>query len=578
MRVACVSIPMRVNNCTPFLNESPANGEPFPSLVRAWMDGPQTLLSNDLSHRLAAIDVGTNSLRLIIAEALRGDEYRILDEEKETTRLGKTLASTGGLDPAAVELSLKTLGRMKQIADGFQVNALRTIATSAVREATNGEEFRQRAREEHGIEVEVIEPEEEARLAYYSLQKAFNLTDKNVALADIGGGSTEVVLASNGLIESIYATKLGAVRLSEQFGSGQGLAGQDYERMRKAIDKQLRRKIKDPILLPHLLFGSGGTFTALAEMVMASKGQVGLPIRGYEVSHAELRHLLDHLRKLSYKSRRAFPGLSSDRADIIVAGLAIVDRLLGHFHVNRVLVHNRGVHDGLLLTMIRTALGESVPVQPLDADAEIDSFAARCGSDLRHEHQVARLAGIIYRQLIPEFDLNKGDVRLLEAAAKLQDVGYLINYQQHHKHSYHLILNSGLPGFQPRELALIANVARYHRGAEPKSKHANFKQLSSEDKDRVRRLAAILRIAGGLDRSHSQQVHNIRLERRGGTLEFLVEADHLPEVDLWGARRRTSFFEKVFKTPVSVEWDSRGSDQNGEQGPPSTAISVRGKK
>src|SRR6185437_2208037 len=286
------------------------------------MEEKQFFLSPDLTHRLAAIDVGTNSLRLIIAEALRGGEYRILDEEKATTRLGKGLASTGTLNPAAVEQSLEILRRMKQIADGFQVRELKAIATCAVREASDGEDFRRRVKQEAGLDLEIISAEEEARLAFFSVARNFNLEGKNVAVADIGGGSTEIILASGNLIEALCTTPLGAVRMTELFGGGHPLGVEQFEELLDAIDRELRRQTRDVLLKPHQLIGSGGTFTTLAEIVMAGKGQTGLPLRGCEVSRADVRHLLDRLRKMTSEARRALPGLSPDRADIIVAGVA----------------------------------------------------------------------------------------------------------------------------------------------------------------------------------------------------------------------------------------------------------------
>jgi exopolyphosphatase/guanosine-5'-triphosphate,3'-diphosphate pyrophosphatase len=193
---------------------------------------------------------------------------------------------------------------------------------------------------------------------------------------------------------------------------------------------------------------------------------------------------------------------------------------------------------------------------PLDREAAVDRFALKCGSDLKHERQVALLAGQIFAQLAPRFGLDPADQPLLEAAARLQDVGYLINYDQHHKHSFHLIVNSRLPGFQPRDLLLVANVARYHRGAEPKRKHEHFRQLTSDDQRRVRQMASILRVAGGLDRSHTQAVRGVRVEFRPGQVVLRVDADDLPEVDLWGARRRAEFFENTFKTKLAIEGPS----------------------
>ncbi len=534
------------------------------------MDDKQIFLSTDLAHRLAAIDIGSNSVRLIVAEPLRGGNYRILDEEREPTRLGRKLSSTDRLDPQAVELTLAALRRFKQIASGYQVDELRTIATCAVREAINGREFCRRVKTEVGIDVEIISADQEARLAFYSVQRAFDLGGKNVVVADIGGGSTEIVLSSGNVIESISTTPLGAVRLTEIYGNGPGMAGEDYGKMIDGIDRILKKEAKRAYFPPHLLIGSGGTFTSMAEMMMASRGQVGLPVRGYLLTRAEVSHMLDRLRKIPVKARKQTPGLAPDRADIIVAGIAVVDCLMRRFNVNVLQVHSRGVRDGLLLTMIDNTLGVTT-ADTVDRDAAIDRFAAACTGEheLAHGKQVARLAGRMFDQLAGRFELDPADRPLLEAAARVQDVGYLINYDQHHKHSYHLILNSRLAGFRPRELELTANVARYHRGARPKLKHANFRQLPPEDRRRVEKLAAILRLAGGLDRSHSQQVQDAtfvadreqQAEADGhggakshGDLVLLVQADFNPEVDLWGARRRTKLFRRIFGVKLDVRW------------------------
>jgi exopolyphosphatase/guanosine-5'-triphosphate,3'-diphosphate pyrophosphatase len=346
---------------------------------------------------------------------------------------------------------------------------------------------------------------------------------------------------------------LGAVRLSEVYGETG--SNESFAELLAGIDRQLRKHTKNPVFVPHILFGSGGTFTNLAAMIMASKGQNGMPMRGYQVSRAEVRHLLDRIRKIPLKDRASVPGLSPDRADIIVAGLAIVDRIMDRFEINTVQVHSRGVRDGLLLSMIDHSLGASAE-KSRDRDAELERLAASCGCELAHGRHVARLAGSMFAQLAAPYEFNPLDRPLLEAAARLQDVGYLINYDQHHKHSYHLILHSRLEGFQPHELELIANVARYHRGADPKRKHANFRQLSSSDRQRVRQMSAILRVGGGLDRSNSQQVSDVHVELGGEEKEMTlrVAAPQFPEVDIWGARKRSKLFEKVFDTSLRIEW------------------------
>ena len=527
-------------------------------------DERQIYLTADLACRLGAIDIGSNSVRLLVAEALRGGTYRILDEEREPTRLGRSASVEGRLDDESMDRTVAALRTFKEIATGYQVTRLRTIATCAVREARNGPEFCRRVREEVGLEVEVISGEREARLAFTSVQHAFDLSGRNTIVADIGGGSTEIVFATGNLIESIFSTPLGAVRLTEQFALGDCCdapeAARGLERLDDEIAAVLKKRTTKPLFAPHLLVGCGGTFTTLAELVMATRRESNGPVAGYTVSHAEVRHLLDRLRKMPLRARRSMPGMTPDRADIIVAGLSIVDALLKRFHVNTLAIHTRGVRDGLLREMIEEAAVGSGGDAPAVRDAAIERLAAACSGEVEHGRTVAALAGRIFEQLATPLDLPVGDRLLLECAARLQDVGYVINYDQHHKHSYHLIRNSRLPGLRPHDLELIANVARYHRGALPKKKHENLSRLAANDQQRVQRLAAILRIAGGLDRSRSQQVRDVLASVDDGRAVLEVVADQEPQVDIWGAERRTDLFEKVFGMKVDVRWAEPAAD------------------
>jgi exopolyphosphatase / guanosine-5'-triphosphate,3'-diphosphate pyrophosphatase len=519
------------------------------------MSDQQTYIAPDIHPRLAAIDVGSNSIRLVVAEAQPGGRYRVLDEERETTRLARSLASTGALDDESVQASIEALRRFKSIAAGMGVETIRAIATCAVREATNGPEFCRRVREEIDLAIEVIDSDQEARFAFQSVRRRFDLAGKNTLLADIGGGSTEIVLASGELIEAIYATQLGAVRLAEKFPSTLPMTQEEIIRMMRWIDRELRKTTDKPNIAIHQLIGSGGTFTNLASIIMASRGLARLPAAGARVSRADVRHLVDRLAKMTAKERREVPGLNADRVDIIVPGLGVIDSIMRRFRVNTLQVHAYGVRDGLLLGMIDHMQGGKETNSP-SLDEQIDRFAEACGVDLVHSRQVARLAGEIYDGLSKFFELLPADRRILEAAARMQDVGYLISYEGHHKHSYHLILHSRLEAFLPEELELVASVARYHRGAAPKNKHNNFRGLDAADQLRVRQMAAVLRIAGGLDRSHNQVVRSVAVTGTPDEIDLIVAADEFPEVDLWAARRRADFFESVFDAKLNVEWAS----------------------
>ncbi|MEW4452214.1 Ppx/GppA phosphatase family protein [Bremerella sp. JC817] len=505
--------------------------------------------------RCAAIDIGSNSMRLVVSQVLSGLDYRILDEERESTRLAHSLAVNGQLDPQAIEDSLAALRRFKKIAEGFGVHDIRTIATCAVREASNGAEFCQRAKDEAGIDIEVISADMEGQLAFRSVAQAFDVRDMNVAIADIGGGSTEIVFACGGHIEEIVPTKLGCVRVTEQYGINDELftTPDSFKRLIAGIDRDLKPLLKKRPFVPQVLFGTGGTFTTLASILMMQRGEVGQMEWGYRIHRADVSHTLDTLSKMTLKQRKALPGLSTDRADIIVAGIAIIDRLMHRMDVNTLRIHDRGIRDGLMLTMIedmRPDSPEKTAAEEQQRQQAMETFARSCGVDMVHTQHVANLAVSLFRQMTPMFDLRETDDDTIYASAMLQDVGYLINYEKHHKHSYSLILNSQLPGFSRHALEIVANVARYHRGANPKKKHGNFTRLSESDQTRVKQLAAILRVAGALDRSHRQQVSRVEVTRQPDHVFVSIEATGDPEVDLWAARSRTELFCKAFNTDI----------------------------
>jgi exopolyphosphatase/guanosine-5'-triphosphate,3'-diphosphate pyrophosphatase len=498
--------------------------------------------------RIAAIDVGSNSVRLVVAEVLPSGGYRVLDEERENTRLAAALVATGELDAAAVEATIAALKRFVSIAGGYGVGRTRAIATSAVRDAQNGPEFCQRVKRELEIDVEVISSDEEARLAFLSVARAFDVSGREVAVADIGGGSTEIILASSGLVDQIYTTRLGAVRVTDECDTAGVCSEKQLERLRKFVDRALKREVGKPSFVPSMFYGTGGTFTALAAMIMAREGQAGQPMWGFRVTMAQLRHLVADLAQMPLEKRGKVTGLNPARADIIVAGLVIVERILRHLKVNVVQVHTRGVRDGLLLTMV-----QQVPRQAVSAEARslaVEQFAASCGVDLVHARQVARIAGSLWKQLAEPLDLPLADYELIEAAALVANVGYLINFEAHHKHSYHLILNSELPGFERDQLRLLALAARYHRGSRPKQKHDVFRELGEADQHRVASLAAILRLALALDRTHQQHVEDVRAGVANGHVEITVQARGDADVDLWAARSKVELFEEVFGREV----------------------------
>ena len=510
---------------------------------------PQPLAGGGREDRIAAIDIGSNSVRVVVAEATPSG-YRVLDEERENTRLAASLGDTGELAHDSVEASIAALRSFVTLARGHGASRIRAIATSAVRDATNGPEFCRRVLDEVGVEVEIISAHEEGRLSFLSVSRAFDVSHKQVAIADIGGGSTEIVLASSGVVDQVFTTRLGAVRVAEECGLAGKCGNGALVKAERYIDNELKKHAKKPAFVPTRLYGAGGTFTALASMLLAKEKTAEDPsTRGYRANRAAVRHLIADLAKMSLEERAKAPGLNPRRADIIVAGLLVIERIMRRLQVNLVQVHTGGVRDGLLLTMLEETLGGG-QLTPEERRESVERFAERCGADLAHARQVAWMAGRLLEELAEPLRLEPSDKPLIEAAALLANVGYLINFDSHHKHSYQLILNSDLPGFERDELRIVANVARYHRGARPKQKHRPYAALSDNDQDRVAKMAALLRLALALDRTHQQQVRDLRVNVNDARVEIAIQTTGDAEVDLWAARRKVDLFERVFGRPV----------------------------
>ena len=455
------------------------------------------------TRRVATVDVGTNSIRLLVAEARSDGSYRLLDDEKVVARLGRGMSRTRMLTEEAMLESAKVIARMKDIAEGYDVEVLRAVATCAVREARNRDEFIDLVRRDAGLDLEVISGDEEGRLAFLSVRRAFDIAERDVAIVDIGGGSTEIVLSASGVVEQIHSLSLGAVRLTETTRPEDLPPDLRLKRLRKLIKKELKGRVGRSDLAPPLVIGTGGTFTTLASVEMQRQSDSGngdaIPpnIRGFAVSRLDMRRLIENLNAMSPSSRAEVAGLSPDRADIIVAGLAIAEAVMKQLGANELQVHDRGIRDGLLLSLTSQLFPDTAPstTGAPDRMRSVRQFAEQCHYERDHSEHVTTLALEIFDQLsavrerdetivppaLSESLVADGARGLLETASVLHDIGYHINYSRHHKHSYHLIIHSDLAGFGHRELEIVANIARYHRRAHPKKDHPNFRRLPSAD-------------------------------------------------------------------------------------------------
>ncbi len=498
-------------------------------------------------NRLAAIDLGTNSVRSIVVEVDKGGKYRVLDDEKATVRLGEGIAKEGAISPAAWQRSMEALSRMKKIIDGYGVIGIETVATSAVRRAANGAAFVKTVADNLGLAIEIISGEEEAGLAVLSALHSFSMEGTRYVVADIGGGSVELVTALGSHIDEIYSLDLGAVVLTERFITTDPISHRDHLCLRRKVRKTLRAAFPPEEYPVSCLLGSGGTMTSIAAMVMAMRKEEYGSIHGYEVLRSEVVHLLAMLLRKDLKDRRSLPGLNPERADIIIAGVTVVDELMELFKVNLLKINERGIREGLILKGLKKHHLLPAEVQPRNWRDAVLEFARSCHHDEAHSQQVAGLALEIFATLVVPFGFAERERQMLEAAALLHDVGYFISYSGHHKHTYHLVRHADLFGFSPREREIIAHIARYHRKSLPKKTHESFARLSSQDRIIVKRLGGILRLADGLDRRRNGVVSALdcTLSKSAFTVKGRGEGDI--SVELFGGKAKGDLFEEAFR-------------------------------
>ena len=502
-------------------------------------------------ERIAAIDVGSNSVRLLVAEYDPASGLTVIDELKDQPRLAAGLAATGCLTDAAMDRALQALGRMREVCQRRNVRRIAAVATAAVREAENGPWFVRRVRQELDIPLRIIDSETEAALSYRSVAHHFPLAGERTLVADIGGGSLELIGAVDGLVEQTLSLPLGAVRLTEIHLPGDRTIQRELAGLRKHIRKQLKRGLSSRDWSAAAVIGSGGTFTTLGRIAQARRGvATGDTVHGVSVETAEVERLLDWLASRSPEQRREVPGLNPERADIILAGLAVTAELLDWVRSRSITVSAFGLREGLLLEM--AGAEEPVVRDPLRLFRE---FAERCQSDRRHVEQVRRLAIQLFDQLGEPLGCGPEEQLLLEAAGLLHDVGQLVSYRKHHKHSYSLITHAERLGLAPRERGLVALISRYHRRTGPRKRHPEFAALPPGDQTIVRRVSAILRVADGLDRGHSAAVGAVTSELGGEALVLTVtpaNANADLGLECWGASRKADVLAKLIRRDIVV--------------------------
>jgi exopolyphosphatase / guanosine-5'-triphosphate,3'-diphosphate pyrophosphatase len=514
-------------------------------------------LNNSGLDVVAAIDIGTNSFHLVVARVTSPTAFEVLAREKDMVRLGSGAGQMKHLDPKALDRGIETLGRFRKLADvhGARIAA---VATSAVREADNGSEFLQRARDEAGVDVQVISGFEEARLIHLGVLQAVPVFEQRMFLCDVGGGSTELLIGSKGETLAVRSMKLGSIRLTEEFFDAKRVSLAAVESCRRYIRSNLApfgrgvRRLGFDIAV-----GSSGTMGALCAMAAARRADAPpRTFNNFVLSKQELSAVVKSLVKAPTVAARAkLPGLDPGRADIILAGALIIEQVFEEFGIEEMTFSDYALREGVLLDAWQRRHGGSLHHLSDLRRRSVVHLAEVMDEDRSHSNHVARLALDLFDQTAQVHELGDEAREYLEAAALLCNIGLFLSHAGHHLHSYYMIRNSEhLTGFTDREIELIAQIARYHRRGAPRSKHPEFAVLSKEDQHLVRVCAGLLRVAIGLDRNHGSRVAGVVVTTT--PKELTIEADPRPDADigleLFSAAQRSDLLAEALGLEVDV--------------------------
>ncbi len=530
--------------------------------------------------RIAAIDIGSNSIHMIVVEVQPNGAFTIVDREKDMVRLGADALDGRPLAGSSVQAALATLARFRRLADSYGAERIVATATSAVREAANAGEFLGQIERASGVRPRVISGLEEARLIHQAAVYGVRVGERQAVVVDIGGGSTEITLGTQRGAETVHSLKLGVIRLTERFVRTDPLSAADERRLARHIRKvggDALRAIRSRGF--DLVIGTSGTVLALAAIGAARRSRTG-PERLHHrrVGARELHQTRKLLTRLDLGARLALPGLDSRRADTIVAGAVLLDTIVEELGGPDVTLCDFALREALVLDFIRHNAGAISRTErfPDIRRRSVHELAERCGYRPEHAAQVARLALSLFDQTRAWHDLPERAREWLEYAALLHDVGLHVSHQRHHKHSWYLIANGGLRGFEPREVDAIALIARYHRRTPPSRKHAEFAAVPRPIRRAVRAGSALLRIAEALDRSHAQIVEAVELRDEGERAVLRVRTRGDAELERWAAERQLAPLARLMGKEISLAGEDSSHGEHAEQAARPSGEVVRG--
>lgn len=503
--------------------------------------------------RYAAIDIGSNSIRMMAAEVSHG-EISTLAQDRQVVRLGESVFRTGQVSSEALALMRTTLERMAAAYKSLNVIGVRAVATSAVRDAGNQAEFLKSAEAALGSNVEIISGPEEARLIHLGVESRWPGGKERTLIIDVGGGSAELIICQNGQLIDAVSRPLGAVRLNEVFLRSDPPSIDERRRLDSYIEEKLA---------PFLKVHEGEKFdrtivtSATAAAIVCAANQIPRARRDeaerMRASVSQVRDLLQALMTSNLEARRKLTGIGPRRAEIVTGGTAVFLKALDLFHQRSIYYCGAGVRDGIIADLAGRGVGRELAQLSREQRNVVESMAKRYDVSMKHVRHVAFLSNRLFETLQPIHRLPAAAGKLLEAAAVLHDIGHFVSNTGHHKHSAYLVANSDMPGFTGRERLTVAALCRFHRRSMPQARHSHFQALDPESRRWVTGLASIIRIADSLDRGHAQRVRNVSTMLREGALCLMIEAETDADLELWSASEAAKIFSEIYARPLQLQ-------------------------
>jgi exopolyphosphatase/guanosine-5'-triphosphate,3'-diphosphate pyrophosphatase len=498
---------------------------------------------------IAAIDVGSNAIRMAVSRLNADGLLETLENLRLPVRLGQDAFTSGQFSEQTMQMAVDAFLRFRKVAEVFEVSQTRAVATSAMRETANSDLLIDRIARETGFNIEIISGEEEARLIHLAVIKAVNLKGKRSVLIDIGGGSVEVTLSDGENILSTESYGMGTVRLLRKLESAEGkklpfnrLVREYAQSARRHIDREIGAEKVDVCL------GTGGNVEEMGKLRKRLFRREREDVIGLD----DLEWLVEKLGEISAEERIKKYDLRPDRADVILPAAVVLHMIARETGVKEVLIPGVGLKDGVLIEMVPLAMGPSLPRRD-QALASAEQMGRKYAYDAEHGAFTARMAARLFNQSLSLHHLTENERLLLEIAAMLHDIGHFINTLEHDKHGYYLLCYHTLIGLTTAEQAVVANIVRYHRKAPPTASDENIKLLPQKDRLAVIKLCALLRLADALDTSHTSRVRDVSLEQRTGGvwhLKLLGEGDSM--LEKWTLDKRKFLFQDVYGVRLEV--------------------------